>query len=266
MKKYNPFYYLLFILLVMGTFASMAQNSYGLQIIGCVAFSFGLIFLVQLLGAARHADKMDTMDRTETACLFFLAVILGMRVFYIHFPMVEWIFSGAGILLGYIYLRRMQRRYKDLQSKNRLLSIFILLFHSSLVLFIVSLLLAPFIPEISSVAGITAFLLLLIFIVAGWLRREMIVDGESLSAFIVVKKFKDHSIVIATLFILFSLYAGLNKAGLLPGIYADEFPQAYYKLVDDALSGREKSENGQYRYQAFEAKYDQFIQRNGPGK
>ena len=46
MRKFNTIYYLLFILLVMGAFASMAQNSYGLKIMGAVAFIFGLLLIV----------------------------------------------------------------------------------------------------------------------------------------------------------------------------------------------------------------------------
>ncbi len=42
MKSYNTLYYLLTVLLIMGAFASMAQNSYGMQIISVVCIAFGL--------------------------------------------------------------------------------------------------------------------------------------------------------------------------------------------------------------------------------
>ena len=51
MKNYNPIYYFLFILLVTGAFASMAQNSYGIKMMGGVAFAFGLVFLVEFFSA-----------------------------------------------------------------------------------------------------------------------------------------------------------------------------------------------------------------------
>ena len=48
MKRDQTFFYFLFVLLVLGAFAAMAQNSYGLKILGAVAIVFGLIFLVRL--------------------------------------------------------------------------------------------------------------------------------------------------------------------------------------------------------------------------
>ena len=85
------------------------------------------------------------------------------------------------------------------------------------------------------------------------------VDGENISAFKKVTQFKDHSVIIASLFLLFSLYVGLNRIGVLPVIYSDEFPQAYYKLIDDASSKKEKPVDGVYKHELFKEKYDEFI-------
>ncbi len=57
MKKFNTIYYLLFILLVMGAFAAMAQNNYGLNIMGGVAFVFALVFLVEFISVLRTKIK-----------------------------------------------------------------------------------------------------------------------------------------------------------------------------------------------------------------
>src|SRR5574339_608334 len=148
MKKYNPLYYLLFILLVMGAFASMAQNSYGLKIIGGVAFAFGFLFLVQMINIIRRKEKQDTMAIAELSGLFLLSVILGLRVFYIHFPFVEWLFTAAGILLILVFLRKMIIRFREIQPKNSTLAFLLLIFHLSLVLFIGSLVMTPFVPLI----------------------------------------------------------------------------------------------------------------------
>ena len=59
MKKNNPIYFLLFILLVMGAFASMAQNSYGLKLMGGVAFVFGLVFIVEFISGLGKKDNKD---------------------------------------------------------------------------------------------------------------------------------------------------------------------------------------------------------------
>jgi len=59
-----------------------------------------------------------------------------------------------------------------------------------------------------------------------------------------VLKFKDRSIVLMTLFVLFTVYMGLTKFDILPKMYSDEYLQAYLELVKQAEGGTEKSVNG----------------------
>ena len=99
MKKINPIYFLLFILLIMGAFASMAQNRYGLKLIGGVVFVFALVFLVEFITDLQENGKKDLVALIETGSLFLLLVIAGCRVFYLHFPFIEWLFGAAAALL-----------------------------------------------------------------------------------------------------------------------------------------------------------------------
>ena len=259
MKKYNSIFYLLFILLIMGAFASMAQNSYGLKIMGGVAFVFGLLFLIEFISVLREKGKKDIYRLIEPACLLILSVIFALRVFYIHFSFVELLFAAAGAVLMLIYTRKMILRYRNMKPKNNMLALLILIFHLSIILFLVSLVIVPFAQKISENTGIIAFILLLIFIITGLFKKELLVGGQIVSPFKMVTHFKDHSIIIVSLFLLFSLYVGFNKAGLIPGIYSDEFPQIYYKLVDDAASKKEKPVDGKYKYEKFKEQYDQFL-------
>jgi hypothetical protein len=262
MKKYNPIYYLLFILLVMGAFASMAQNSYGLKIMGGVAFVFGLVFIVEFISVLRKKGKKDIYALVEPACLFILSFIFGLRVFYIRFPYIELLFAAAGVLLVLVYLRKLILRYRHFQPKNNFLSILVLVFHLSIILFLISLAMVPFAPKITETTGAGAFILLLGFMGAGFFKRNLLVDGENISAFRMVRRFKDHSIVIGTLILLFSLYIGFNRIDVLPGIYSDEFPRAYFELVNKATSKKEKPVDGKYKYEEFMKKYEQFLKNN----
>ena len=262
MKKNNPIYFLLFILLIMGTFASMAQNDYGMKIIGGVAFAFALIFIVEFISIVRTKDKMDVYALIEVVCLFFLAFIFGLRVFYIRFPYVELVFGAAGTLLASIYLRKTILRYRYYQPKNDFLAMFVLIFHLSIVLFLVSLVMAPFAPKTGEVIGTIALVLLFVFIVAAVFKKDLLVEGANMSAFKIVKHFQDHSTIIVSLFLLFSLYFGLNRIGILPGVYSDEFPKAYLELVNKATSGKEKPVDGKYKYEEFMDKYEQFLKHN----
>ena len=262
MKKYNALYYLLFILLVMGAFASMAQNNYGLKIMGGVAFVFALVFLAEFITVLGKKGNKKIEALVETACLFLLAVIFGCRVFYIHFAYIEVVFGVAGTLLLLFYLRKMILRFRQLQLKNGLLATLILIFHLSIILFLVSLVMVPFSQKISQLTGLAAFILLIVFLLAGLFRKKFLIDGENFSVFSMVTHFNDHSLIITSLFLLFSLYTGLNRVGLLPGIYTDEFPRAYYELLNNAATKKEEPVNGKYKYEEYKKRYDEFLKNN----
>src|SRR5687768_7178162 len=151
MKKYNPIFYLLFILLVMGAFASMAQNSYGIKIMGAVAFLFVLVFIAELISYIRRKDKADIYVFLELIGLIVLAFIFGLRVFYIHFLYIEWVFAASGILLAFLYLRKMILRFRYFQPKNRFLAKLVFVFHMSILLFLASLAMLPFFPKIAEI-------------------------------------------------------------------------------------------------------------------
>lgn len=262
MKNYNPLYYLLFILLVMGTFASMAQNSYGLNIIGTVAFIFGLLFLIEIISLGRKKNETPAISFVEPVCLLVISVVLGFRVFYIYFSYIEWIFGAANAVLIIFYCMKMFTRYRYYLNKNRFLSILIIIFNISIILFLLTLALMLFYPSLAEITGITATALLICFIAAGFIRKKNLVNGENLSAFKAIINLKGHSIILATLFILFSLYLGLNKAGVIPAIYSDEYPKAYFVLLNQATSGKEKPVDGKYQYQLFLEKYELFLKDN----
>jgi hypothetical protein len=259
MKKFNPVYYLLFILFVMGAFASMAQNDYGLKIMGGVAFVFSFLFLFQLIDILRKNGKKDMLVIAELTGLMILSAIFGLRVFYIHFPYVEYLFSATALLLALVYLRKLLLRFRQYKTRSNLLAFLVLVFHLSIILFLLSLAAVPFAQKTSVFLGFGALVLLLFFMLRGFFRGELLVEGEHMTAFKMVKQFKDHSIIIISLFLLFSLYVGFNRIGLLPGIYSDEFPQAYYELVDRAASKKEKPVDGRYKHEEFKKKYDQFL-------
>jgi hypothetical protein len=45
-------------------------------------------------------------------------------------------------------------------------------------------------------------------------------------------------------------------------MYTDEYPQAYFELVKQAESGKEKPVNGKYKHEEFKDMYDRFVSRN----
>jgi hypothetical protein len=131
-------------------------------------------------------------------------------------------------------------------------------FYFVIILYFISLGSITFLPEFSETAGIFAFVLLIVFVIVGLLNRNVLIEGKNTSAIKVASRLKDNSILIISLFILFTLYTGLTLSGFLPRIYSDQFPQTYFELVNKAESGKELPVHGKYKYQEFKEKYDQF--------
>jgi hypothetical protein len=263
MKSYNTIYYLLFVLLIVGAFASMAQNSYGLTLLGAVSVSFGLLFLYQFFKSFQQQERKDYLFQIELLALFVLSILFALRTFHVYFPFSEVLFAIAGLVLVYVYGKKMLQRYAGLKNKNVKLAQLSLAYHFSLILFIIALIAAPFLPQLYAYLGIAAFLLLVGFLIAGLLVPNYLLDGSEFSVFKLVASLKDRSMILLSLFFIISLYTGLTRIGVLPAMYSDEYPQAYFKLVNKAETGNEKPVNGKYKHQEFKERYEGFLERNG---
>ena len=266
MKKYNPLFYLLFIMLIMGAFASMAQNGYGLKIMGAAGALFALVFLAECLAVINSKGKKDIYFLAEASCLFLLALLFTFRLLYIHFAFVEEIFAAAGLVLAGLYVKRMTDRFKEIHRKNNTLALLSVIYHLGIILFLLSLVLMPFASGWAEIGGLVAFVFLLVFAILALLRKTYLVEGDHVTAFSMIKYFRDHSVIVVSLFLLFTLYVGLNRLGILPGIYSDQYPQEYFKLVERAASGKEKAENGKYRHEIFKKQYELLLKRHKKGQ
>lgn len=262
MGRYNIIYYFLFFLLIMGAFASMAQNDYGINILGFVAASFSLLFSIQFIRLYQKSDNAGLYDKLELISLAILAAILTMRVFYIRFQFVEIAFGVAGIVLIVIYVMKLIQAWKSIRPRNKLLAFLIVMFYGSIVLYLTSMVTVPFFPQLAEPSGGIAFAMLIGFVVVSIIRKDIELDGEKVSGINYVTKLRNRSIVLVTLFFLFTAYMGLTKIGVIPKMYSDQYPQAYFELVKEAETGKEKPVNGKYKHEEFKEMYDQFVNRN----
>lgn len=262
MKRYNSIYYFLFVLIVMGAFASMAQNDYGTTILGLAAASFSAVFLTQLVSIAFAKNHRSSFGIVELIGLLTLSAILAMRVFYIHFQFVEFVFGAAGILLVLVYSFRMIQLRSSLKLANQKFVWLIRIFYSSVILYLISMITVPFVVVISEPTGVAGFVLLILFGIISLTSTSKLSNGEKISGLQFVVQTKDRSGVLAILFLLFTVYMGFSKIGLIPPLYSDEFPQSYYKLVNQAETGKEKPVNGKYRHEEFKKMYEKLVNRH----
>lgn len=263
MKKYNTLYYLLFVLLIMGAFAAMAQNAYGFVILGSVAFVFAGIFLFQLVERLLVKNFREGMmeDSIELGALFFLSAILGLRIFYIHFLYVELIFGLAGMALVIIYSKKALTQFSRFSS-NRLWKWLVLTFYTGIIIYIMSMIAAAFFPVLSEPIGVLAFGLVVLVITAAVVKREIFVEGDKKSVLYFLLRLRDKSVLLVALFLVFTAYMGLTKIGALPKMYSNEFPQAYFQLVSEAERDMEKPVEGKYQYEEFKEQYELFLEHN----
>jgi hypothetical protein len=261
MNRYNPYYYLLFILVIFGAFASMAQNDYGIKILGGAAFAFAIIFMFQLAYEWRKKKTKDWVMVSELTGVVLISMILGMRVFYLRFPFVEVLFGAAGLMVIASYAIRIKRSWTSLHTKNNTMAVLVVLFLCSITCYFASMTLVAFIPGVAEPLGTIGFILLILFVVGGLWKNQLLVQDERLTAFAYVSKVRDRSIVLAALFVLFTAYIGLTNIGFIPKMYSNEFPQRYFELVQQAETGKEKPIDGRYRHEIFKEKFDQFVKR-----
>lgn len=254
MKRYNAIYFLLFLLLVMGAFASMAQNSYGLKIIGGVAFLFGGLFLLELIQVIARPGKKDGFAIAELAAMAVFAIVLGCGVFMISIPGMQWIFAGAGAFLVFFYTRKLFIRFRRLVHRNRRLAWLGALFHFSIILFLLTIVVAPFSATVATLTGWAGIITLLLFIAGTFLKKYELLEGNKVTVLQMVSGYRDHSIVLALLFLLVSLFSISQRAGILPGLYLDEYPRAFYDIMgrESAGSAAERKE----RQAQFREQYD----------
>jgi hypothetical protein len=251
------------VVLILGAFAAMAQNNYGLSLLGVVAGAFAIVFLTQLvIYLDKNRGNYNYLILLEHVSLILISAILSLRIFYIRFIFVEEIFILSGIMLALVFSVRLVRNYNTLVSKNKIMAWTVLFFHVSIILYAVSMVLAPTFPPLSEPAGILAFLSLIAFTISGIINKDLMMDGEKQTVFTFVNRFRDHSIILIAVFLIFTGYMGLTKFGVVPRMYTDEYPQAYFQLVNRADAGLEKPVNGKFKHDEFREMYDLFVSRN----
>lgn len=252
-------YFFLFMLLIMGAFAAMAQNDYGFTILGIVSFLFSFVFLFELVVRLYNRNSLDQV--LELFCLATLSFVTGWQFFYVHILGTGLIFIVTGVLLILIYLKRAIGSFKELKKTNLRLALVVLIFNASLILYFFSFTVTQVFPILIQPAEGLGFLLLLVFIFGALILKDLAIDGEKSSPLSHILKLKNHSVILMVLFFIFTMYAGLTKLNLLPKMYSSEFPPAYFELVQKAEDGSSLPQNGKYEYQEFKEMYDHLADR-----
>ncbi len=255
MRKNIVLYYLLLLLLVMGAFASMALNSYGILLMSYVALGFGLMFLFELFLLLPKEEEMTATYKISLAIE--LAVLSGLCLLYfLHGIAVEFPFSLLMrfvffvILFGVNGYHMIRAMYYAKQTPLKVKGS-IALYFMALLLFIASSHL-PFIE--SWIVILLAIACLLSFVVFGWWKGQVILNGEETSAWTKVMQFRNKSGIQVIFFAFASFYFLLSSVQILPPLYNGSLPNGYSKVVQQWQQDKSKADPGD-----FEQAYKKFI-------
>jgi hypothetical protein len=256
MKPQIVFHYFLYLAIILGAFASMAQNDYGLTIVSwaCFLFSTSITFELVQRFTALSWDK-----RVELMSVSILLFLFGLRAAYVHFAFVEMILLVISTLLIAVYVLHAINKTKRLGSANKRLRNLILVYYLSLIAFTLSMSTSILLPSLTEIVGGIATVLLALFFLGMFISGQQLIDGVEVKASDYLRKQAGYSIVLMTGYLLISLYSGLHMVGVLPSLYTDKIPQAYIELINDAETGKESAVDGVYKHEIYKEAYDKFL-------
>jgi len=257
---------LLFALVIIGIFASMAKNAYGFTLMGIACFGLATLYLVQLIW--KLIEDYSTLTKNEKlslAELFFLAIMLtlfGLRAFYIYLPGSKLMFMVVCIFLIIIYLMNALDVFNATRRESRGLTFNMGFFYLSIFFFLASMFIRV-VPLWSIVFGIIGLLLTLPFLFSMLRKQQFEIQGGTVTLFNFVRKSKSKAGLLFIFFISSGVYTGLSQIELIPQIENSDRPKAYIELINNAESGKEKSVDGKYRHEAYKKAMDKFLERHG---
>lgn len=256
MRKNIIAYYVLLMLLVMGAFAAMALNSYGIVLMSYVALAFALVFLFELIlllpqeqemsGAYKISLGIELMMLSGLCLLYFLRGI-GFEIPFIL--LAKFIMFMVLLAVNAYHLVRAWHYARETPIKVK----------GSIVLYFVALLLFMAANYLSSRvlwASIgLAFGSLILFVVLGWWKGTVIINGEETSAWKKIVQFRNKSGIQLIFFTVATLYFVLSSVHLLPPLYNGSFPNGFAKVVDQWEKDKSKVNPAE-----FEQAYKKFLE------
>jgi hypothetical protein len=244
------------LLLVMGAFASMALNSYGILLMSYVALGFGLVFLFELLLLLPKEEEMTKFYKAslamELVSLSGLCLLYFLRGISVEIPYSFSLTLVLFLLLFAVNVYHLLRAWQYAKATPMKVKGSIVLYFAALLLYIAS----NYLPiNFIWIAIMMALVLQLAFVVFGWWKGWVIINGEETSAWKKVIQFRNKSGIQLIFFTLASLYFILNSTNLLPPLYNGSLPNGYSNVRDQWQKDKTKTDPAD-----FEEAYKKFLE------
>jgi uncharacterized membrane protein len=244
MKALNNIRYILFGLMVVGAFASFAQNEYGLTIIFISDLLIGIIFIAESI---IYFKANFGINKTKAYYLFSEHFLLGLLFIGYHFEGIGWLIQGRLLsifclfclffifLLYFIYaIRNLIQEAKKGAALSLMIFLFILISLISLVGF-------TFQANRwhASIIPITiTFYMAVLFAILAIVKRKYQYNGEVISLKERIKKLPGKLPLVFSFFTIWVIYIFFIYKDIVPHFYTLSTPPASEKLkqISDSRS------------------------------
>lgn len=256
MKRNIVLYYFLMLLLVMGAFASMALNSYGVVLMAYTMLGFAFAFLIDLVFVLPKQQSILKKDKrmlgTELlllALVFLINFVLGLDA---RIPYASEFLLILVILLILINVYHFYQSWTTERNSPVKLKVAIACYFIAILLLYVS----TYMPaSLMAVSSWSALILIAAFLVIGWWRGSVLIEGDEVTAMQRVVRYKNKSGIQLIILGLVTVYYLLSTLNILPSLYVGSMPNAHQQVVRDWQKDKNKTNP-----QDFEQAYRTFLE------
>jgi len=267
MKKYTIIYYILLLFITMGAFASMALNGYGVILMSYALLGFALLFGYELIFRIPQIQPPLNKKMLAFELILLLLISLGyfLRGLTIDSPIFQ---QAAAVLFPLLLAVNAYHGWQAWQSSSKLaaatkaagkMKTAVLLYFASLLLAMAS----GYSFQLPGNAGIYfAFAALgtcVAFLVIGWWKGKVMVEGEETNALRFLSTFQNNSGIQLAMLLIVVSYFSLDKLNVLPPLYFGSLPNGYLKVVRNWETGKNNATTKATDPAAFEEAYKKFI-------
>lgn len=230
MKKYATLYYFLFLLLIMGTFASIAGNAYGAKICGIACIGFAIVFILEVIALKKDETTIPIWLRyAEYIMMTLVSLIFALRNLSIASVSTNSILLiSVSVLLFLIIYHAVIEINSPTRVKREAISLG--LYYGAVVCAILSLLVGAGLPVGGRLLTVITLLLLVALVVTLRFGDNAETSETNKAAWQSIRRYNIPVLILAS-GLLTGVFGLLTSANVLPGFFRGDMPPGYQHLV-----------------------------------
>lgn len=234
MKTINKIQYFLFAIILLGMFASFAQNEYSSILLNYPYLFIGLLFIIEIFFSLKEFRE----NQSTAVYSFFERLGLGLFFCGTFFMAIHWvgavltIMTGGLILLILYFSFGIKTFFNNFRNKKRMsLTLFCLAFATCLAMiaYIFKLQHRVFAGFLTVASGSFSFLILLLII----FNIKMLQGKEKINFRDCLRQIKTKLVLAYAFFSFWTLYFTLVSCGIAPRLYSLANPPALDKMYQE---------------------------------